>query len=129
MDVISLPIELDNDKIDGKFRLVNIVIQRAKDLTQGAKPKVKSEHKKMFTIAIEEALNDKLEYITGEEAMQAKEEAKKLDYKKFLESKKKETKPEDLTELEKDLETYLTEKEESKDNSIEDIFNEGGEKE
>ncbi len=124
MDVISLPIELDNNKIDGKFRLVNIVIQRAKDLTQGAKPKVKSEYKKTFTVAIEEALDNKLEYIIGEEARQAREEAKDLDYKKYLESKQKDTKPEDLTELEKDFKTYLTEKEEVKDSSIEDIFNE-----
>ncbi len=127
MDVIALPIELDNAKIDGRFRLVNITLQRAKELAHGVKPKIATKSKKETTVALEEALSYKLEYITGEEARQASEEAKKLDYRRFLEEKRRETEPEDLSELEKDLESYLTEKEGNEKKSIEGLFTEGEE--
>ncbi len=127
MDIISLPIEFDNEKIDGHFRLVNIAIQRAREFALGAKPNITVTAKKVTTTALEESLSYKLEYITGEEARQASEEARKLDYKRFLEEKRRETEPEDLSELEKDLEFYLTEKEETEKKSAEDLFTEGEE--
>jgi DNA-directed RNA polymerase subunit K/omega len=128
MDLISLPIELDDSKIDGRFRLVNIVTQRAKELSHRGKPRISTKAKKITTIALEESLNYILEFITGDEAKQANEEAKRLDYKRFLEEKRRETEQEDLSELEKDLKFYLTEKEEiSKAPSIdiESLFSDG----
>lgn len=128
MDSIALPIELDKTKIDGRFRLVNIIAQRAKELAHSGTPKVHTKAKKVTTIALEEALRYSLDFITGEEAKQANEEAKKLDYKKFLEEKRRESEQEDLSELEKDLKFYLDEKEESsKVQSIESIFGSGAE--
>ncbi|MEO5357818.1 MAG: DNA-directed RNA polymerase subunit omega [Nitrospirae bacterium YQR-1] len=112
MDLISLPIELDDSKIDGRFRLVNIVAQRAKELSHKGKPRISTKAKRITTIALEESLHYILEFITGDEAKQANEEAKRLDYKRFLEEKRRETEQEDLSELEKDLKFYLTEKEE-----------------
>jgi DNA-directed RNA polymerase omega subunit len=113
MDIISLPIEFDEEKIDGRFRLVNIAAQRAKELAAGVEPYIQTKSKKVTTIALEEAIQNKLEFLIGEEAAKAKEEAKKLDIRKLLEMREEEREPEDLTELEKDLQIYMQDKEES----------------
>ena len=99
MDIISLPAEIDHKKIDGKFRLVSIATQRAKELSLGGKPRLITKSKKVTTIAIEEAVQDKLEFITGEDARVAMEKAGKLDYRKLLEESRKMAAGEDLTEL------------------------------
>ncbi len=124
MDIVSLPIEYDRSKIDGKYRIVAIASQRAKDLSLGAKPKIKTKSKKVTTIAIEEAITNAVEFLTGEQAKKAKEEAKKLDYRRLLEGKMKETPVEEATELEKDLKVYLHERESTDRKSIEDLFSE-----
>lgn len=124
MDIISLPVEIDEKKIDGRYRLVMIAAQRAKDLSFGAKPKIQTKARKVTTIAIEEAVQDKLEFIVGEEAKIAKEEAKKFDYRRMLEDKKKEATPEELTDLEKDLKVYLHEKEALDKKALEELFGE-----
>ena len=122
MDLISLPAEIDHQKIDGKFRLVMIAAQRAKELSFGAKPKVTTKSKKVTTIALEEAIQDKLEYITGEEARIAREKASKYDYRRLLEESKKIGAGEDLSELEKDLKVYLHEKENLDKKAFEELF-------
>lgn len=125
MDLISLPAELDKKKIDGKYRLAAIAAQRARELSLGAKPKLQTKAKKVTTVAIEEALNGTLEFLVGEEARKAKEEAKKFDYKRLLEEKRREGAPEDLSELERDLKIYLHEKEAGEDKkALEDLFTE-----
>lgn len=122
MDIISLPVEIDKKKIDGKFRLVTIAAQRARELALGVKQKVQTKSRKVTTIAIEEAMKDTLEFFVGEEARQAKNEAKKFDYRRLLEEKRREGAPEDLTELEKDLKVYLHEKEAGEKRALEDLF-------
>jgi DNA-directed RNA polymerase subunit omega len=108
MDITSLPVEYDTTKIDSKYRLVNITVQRAKDLvTRGEEPRVVTKAKKVTTIAIEEAIQNKLEFLTGEEAVRAREEAKKFDFRKLFEEKKLETETEDLSDLEKDLNIFI----------------------
>lgn len=124
MDIISLPIEFDRNKIDGRFRLIAIASQRAKELALGVQPKVKTKSKKITTIAIEEAMNNTIEFLTGEDAKKAKEEAKKFDYRKLLEEKKKEITGEDLTEFEKDLKVYLHERESKDKRTLEGLFGE-----
>ena len=124
MDIISLPVELDKKKIDGKYRLAAIAAQRARELSLGAKPKVQTKARKVTTVAIEEALNGTLEFLVGEEARKAKDEAKKFDYKRLLEEKRREGAPEDLSELEKDLKIYLHEKETEERKALEELFTE-----
>ena len=124
MDIVRLPIEYDKDKIDSRFRLVTIAAQRARELSFGAKHKVETKSNKIPTIAILEALEDKLEFLTGEEALVAQQEVKKFDYKRFLDEKKKDAMPEDLSELEKDLRAYLTERDEFDNKAIENLFGE-----
>lgn len=127
MDIISLPIEFDDKKIDGRFRLATIAAQRARELALGAKPKVQTKSKKVTTIALEEAISGRLEFLVGEEARRSQEEAKKFDYRKLLEEKRREGAPEDLTELEKDLKIYLHEKETEEKADLERLFSEGAE--
>lgn len=124
MDIISLPVEYDHKKIDGKFRIIAIAAQRAKELSLGANPKVKTKAKKVTTVALEETINNNVEFLIGESAKKAKEEAKKFDYRKLLEEKKREISGEDLTEFEKDLKVYLHEKEAMDKKALEGLFGE-----
>ena len=67
--------------------------------------------------------------LTGEAAIKAREEAKKLSYEGMIdEAKQKEALPEDLTEIEKDLKVYLHEKKSERDSkqNIDKIFTEEG---
>ncbi len=129
MDIVSLPAEIDKKKIDGRFRLASIAAQRARELSLGAKSKVPSKAKKVTTVAIDEAINGTLEFLIGEEARKAREEAKKFDYKRLLEERRREGAPEDLSELEKDLKIYLHEKETEDKKALEELFTEKTEEE
>jgi DNA-directed RNA polymerase subunit omega len=122
MDIISLPIEFDIDKIDGRFRIIAIASQRAKDLAVGANPKIKTKTKKVTTLALEETIENAVEFLIGEQAKKAKEEAKKFDYRKLLEEKRREITGEDLSEFEKDLKVYLHEKEALDKKALEGLF-------
>lgn len=124
MDIISMPFEYDHDKIDGRYRIIAIASQRAKELSLGVKPKIKTKAKKVTTVALEETINNTLEFLTGDQAKKAKEEAGKFDYRRLLEEKKREALTEDLTELEKDLKVYLHEKEAVDKRTLEDLFGE-----
>ncbi|MEW6163071.1 MAG: DNA-directed RNA polymerase subunit omega [Nitrospirota bacterium] len=122
MDIVSLPIEYDRNKIDGRYRIVAIASQRAKELFLGAKPKVKTRAKEVTTQALEETISNAVEFLTGEKAREAKEESKKLDYRRLLEEREKAG--EELSELEKDLKYYLHEKEAADRKAPEDFFGE-----
>jgi DNA-directed RNA polymerase subunit omega len=129
MDLISLPVEFDKEKIDSRYRLVIAVAKRARVLHQGGQPKITSKAKKMTTIALEEVTSEAVSILTGDAAVKAQEEAKRLTYEGMIdEAKQKEALPEDLTELEKDLKIYLHEKSErdNKQQNIEEIFSEEG---
>jgi len=124
MDIISLPIKYDKEEIDGSYRLVMAAVKRAKALSQGSLPVISSKAKKITTLAIEEVASGAVQILTGEEAVKAIEDAKKQTHQKVIdEAQQKETMPEDMTELEKDLKVYLSEKGESEQKkTIEDIF-------
>lgn len=124
MDIITLPIENENKNIEGTYRLVVAAVKRAKDLSMGSLPVISSKAQKITTLAIEEVATGAIDVLTGEEAVKANEEAKKQTHKKMMdEAQQKETMPEDMSELEKDLKMYLSEKNESEQKrSIEDIF-------
>ena len=129
MDIISLPVEYDHKKIDGKYRLVAIAAQRAKDLSMGAKPRIHTKSRKVTSVAIEESVTNHLEFLTGEEALIAREEANKFDYRKHLEESRKIAAGEDLSELEKDLKVYLHERETLDKKAFDELFGEKKEEE
>jgi DNA-directed RNA polymerase subunit omega len=122
MDIISLPVEIDDKKIDSKFRIVLMASQRAKELALGSKPRIVTKAKKVTSIAIEEAVSNSLEFLTGEEAIRAKEEASKFDYRKLIEESRKAEAGEELSELEKDLKVYLHEKETTDKKAFDELF-------
>ena len=122
MDIISLPIEYDQNKIDGRFRIIAIASQRAKELAVGADPKIQSKSRKITTLALEETIDNTIEFLIGDEAKKAKEEAKRFDYRKLLEERKRDMTGEDLTEFEKDLKVYLHEKEAMEKKALEGLF-------
>lgn len=124
MDIISLPAEYDDKKIDSKYRLVAISSQRAKELSLGLKPKIQTKSKKVTTIAIEEAITGHLEFLTGDEASKALMDAGKFDYRKLLEESRKAAAGEELSELEKDLKVYLNEREMSDKKAFDELFTE-----
>ncbi len=128
MDLISLPVEFDRKKIDGRYRLAIAVVKRARSLFQGAQPSIQSKAQKLTTLALEEVVSGSLSVLTGDAATKAKEEAGKLTFEGMMdEAKQKESLPEDLSELEKDLKVYLNEKGEKEDrHTIEEIFPEKG---
>lgn len=125
MDILSLPVDMRDSDIDNRFRLVIMASQRTKQLSGGAKPVIATKYTKDTTIALEEAISGKLEYITGDEAVKAKEMAKRLEVKKAAVLAGKEGAEEELSELEKDLKVYLLEKAEA-ERRKEDIFGEKG---
>lgn len=124
MDIISLPIDYNREKIDGTYRFVHAAVKRAKSLSMGSLPLIASKAQKITTLAIEEVATGAVNVLTGEAAVKANEEAKKLTHKRMMdEAQQKETMPEDMTELEKDLKIYLSEKGETEQKkTIEDIF-------
>jgi DNA-directed RNA polymerase omega subunit len=126
VDIISLPIEHENEQIEGRYRLVMAAVKRAKALSEGQLPAISSKAQKITTLAIEEVASGALDVLSGEEAVNASEEDKKLTHKKMMdEAQQKETMPEDMSELEKDLKAYLNEKSGSEQKrTIEDIFGE-----
>lgn len=126
MDIISLPIEYDKKKIDSRYRLVVIAAQRARELSLGTSPKIQTKAKKVTTTSLLETITDNIEFLTGADAIVAKEKSEKIDYKKLIEEKRRPI--EDLSELEKDLKVYLHEKG-APEKALEELFSEGEETE
>ena len=126
MDIISLPIELNRKNGDEYYRLVVAAIGRAKALSQGARPVIESKAQKVTIRALEEVLSDSVKILSGEDAIKAREEAKKLTQKRMIDdAKQKEGLAEDMSEIEKDLKAYLSEKgERDSKKTIEEIFGE-----
>jgi DNA-directed RNA polymerase subunit K/omega len=104
-DLISLPIEMNDNIADTKFRLVHIASQRVRQLSAGASPQVNSRSIKDATVALEEAVAHSFKILVGEEAVKAKEEFRKEEERAKLEeqlSAKEE-------EIRKELSAYLSE--------------------
>ena len=124
MDVVSQPFEDDKKKVDNRYRFVIAVAKRARQLYNGAMPRISTKAKKLTTLALEELVSGSVRVLSGEAALKAQEEAKKLPYQEIMdEAKQKVSHPEALTELEKDLKVYLRKKEEAGNKkSTEKIF-------
>ncbi len=107
-DLITLPIEMNRNIADTKFRLVHIASQRVRQLSAGSPPQVTSRSIKDTTVALEEAVAESFKILVGEEAKKAKEEFRKQEERAKLEeqlSAKEE-------EIRKELSAYLSETQE-----------------
>jgi DNA-directed RNA polymerase subunit omega len=107
MDLTSLVTGIEELTIDSRYRVVIVTAQRARHLMQGALPMVPTKFNKEITVALQEVLGGKVEYITGKEARTALKEARM-----------KETAPkpklppiskEDDEEIKRDVTQYLEE--------------------
>lgn len=111
MDIVSLPFELKDVNIQ-RYRLVIIASQRARQLVDGSKPYIEAKNIKPTSIALEEVLQGKVEFLTGKEA--------RIAQKEYKETRKAKLKgpigvEENQAEIKKDLSIYLDDsKEKSK---------------
>ena len=105
IDMLSLLPQYTPDQFDSRHRLVIVASQRAKHLTQGAKPTGASRFTKETTMSLDEVLHGKVTYLTGKEAREAMKEAKR--------GKEGETERlammtgEDAREIKKELSVYV----------------------
>lgn len=105
MDLISLMTGIDEMKIDSRYRLVIVTAQRARRLMQGSKPLVKSKFSKESTVALDETLQGKIEYLIGNEARASLEEARQREA--AAKPKVLVSRTADADEIKKDLTKYL----------------------
>ena len=105
IDMLNLLPQYTPKEFDSRHRLVIVAAQRAKHLTQGAKPTGPSRYTKETTAALDEVLRGKITYLTGKEARDAMKEAKR--------GKEGETERlammtgEDAKEIKKELSVYV----------------------
>ncbi|HTN44053.1 MAG TPA: DNA-directed RNA polymerase subunit omega [Nitrospiria bacterium] len=116
MDIMSLITDFDDTKIDSRYRLVIIAAQRARQLMQGSKPQVTSKFTKETTVALDEVLQSKTDFMTGKEAKVAMKEAmaaRELEERARAKARAKALLPqEDESEIKKDLSVYLSDRKE-----------------
>jgi DNA-directed RNA polymerase subunit omega len=106
IDALALLPENSPKRFDSRHRLVLASSQRAKHLMQGAQPVGPSKFTKETTIALEEVLHGRIEFLMGKEARQAMKEAKRskegeVERMSVLESE------EDVQAIKKDLSVYV----------------------
>ena len=89
MDIISLPVEIEKTIVDGKYRLTMVASQRAKELAVGAKSKIQTKAKKVTTIALQETIDGKVEYLVGEEGGRQKRKQRNLITRNSLKKRRK----------------------------------------
>ncbi len=109
MDMMSLLTDFNETKIDSRYRLVIISAQRARQMMLGSKPQITSKFTKETMMALDEVLQGKAEFLTGEEARAALKEA---ILTKALETRFRPRIPqrpagEDDSEIKKDLSIYV----------------------
>lgn len=107
MEIVSQPIVPDLERIDSRYRLVIVASQRARQLMEGNHPRVSTRYKKATTVALEEFLEDQLEFYTGEKARTAQREARRLREEE-MRAQALQARERDITsEIRKELSVYV----------------------
>ncbi len=105
MEIVALPIDFEDLDFDSRYRLVIMGSQRAKQLMEGAKKLSGSRYTKESTVALEEILLGKVQFLVGKEA--------RLAYREMKRIREEDTRnrvlleEEDSTEIKKDLSVYV----------------------
>ncbi|MBI3994841.1 MAG: DNA-directed RNA polymerase subunit omega [Nitrospirae bacterium] len=107
--MMSLLNEYDETKIDSRYRLVIISAQRARQMMQGSSPLITSKFTKETTVALDEVLQGKGEFLTGKEAKVAMKEAMAArEIEERARARAKAMLPKvDENEIKKDLTVYV----------------------
>jgi DNA-directed RNA polymerase subunit omega len=113
MDMMSLLNNYDESRIDSRYRLVIIAAQRARQIMQGSKSQVTSKFAKETTVALDEVLQGRTDFVTGKEAKVAMKEAMMArEIEERARAKAKAALPRvDESEIRKDLTVYVNDKE------------------
>lgn len=106
MDIIKLPIEYSASVLDSRFRLVLIAAQRARQISDGSPVLVKSKYVKNTTLALEEAIEGKLKYLTGEDARKARDMEYRLRRERMARQSMEEAAAASLEKMEEIKEAY-----------------------
>jgi DNA-directed RNA polymerase subunit omega len=109
LDIIKLPIEYGNDLFDSRFRLVLVVAQRGRQLTEGSPVLVKKKYVKNISLALEEAIEGKLKYLTGEDAKRAREYEYRMRRERIAKDSMEEAAAASLEKIEEIKEAYKAE--------------------
>ena len=108
MEIASLPIEFNRDQFDSRYRLITVAAQRVRQLMlEGAKSVINSKYTKETMVALEEALESKMQYLKGEEARVALREVDRT--KRAPIGIEEEEKDELTKEIKKELSVYMAE--------------------
>jgi DNA-directed RNA polymerase subunit omega len=119
IDALSLLPEYDQSNIDSRHRLVIATSQRAKHLIQGARPIEQSKYSKATSIALDEMLHQKVEFLTGKDARQAIKEAKR-GKESEMERMAVAAAREDAREIKKELSVYVDDSTKPKEGEAEE---------
>ncbi|MHB8173945.1 MAG: DNA-directed RNA polymerase subunit omega [Nitrospirota bacterium] len=109
MDIIKLPIEYGNDLFDSRFRLVLVTAQRARQLSEGSPVLVKKRYVKNISLALEEGIEGKLKYLTGEEAKRARTYEYRMKRERMARDSMEEAAAVSLEKMEEIKEAYKAE--------------------
>jgi len=109
LDIIKLPIEYGNEVADSRFRLVLMAAQRSRQISEGSPVMVKSRYVKNTTLALEEAIEGKLKYLTGDEARRAREYEYRLRRDRMARESMEEAAAASLEKIEEIKESYKAE--------------------
>jgi DNA-directed RNA polymerase subunit omega len=109
LDIIKLPIEYGNELFDSRFRLVLVVAQRGRQLTEGSPALVKRKYVKNISLALEEAIEGKLKYLSGEDAKRAREYEYRMRRERIAKDSMEEAAAASLEKMEEIKEAYKAE--------------------
>jgi DNA-directed RNA polymerase subunit omega len=103
MDALALLPEYQDLPIESRSRLVIIAAQRARQFMQGARSSIATKFTKPTTMALEEVLKGKTNFLVGKEARQAMKEARKQRERELERLTLAPVAGEDASEIKKDL--------------------------
>src|SRR5919112_584767 len=107
MDMLALLPENSKNRYDSRHRLVIAASQRAKQIMQGSRPTIQTKFTKETTMAIDEMVQGRLEFLTGKEARQAMKDLKRMRETEFERiATSATTLGEDAREIKKELSVY-----------------------
>lgn len=110
MEIVSLPIVIDEERLDSRFRMVILATERARQLMSGARPNIPTRYIKASTVALEELSECQFEYVTGKEARKAIQEAVAAKALQDMGVPGEGTEEDEIKrEIEKDLGIYVSE--------------------
>jgi DNA-directed RNA polymerase subunit omega len=107
VEIIELPIKLDDKMLDSRYRMVVIGAQRARQLMEGARASEHTKYAKATTVALEEFLAGELRFVTGKEARLAQRDARKKREELMRRRSLLEREEEISAEIKKDLSVYI----------------------